>query len=134
MAQPALPPDKTFRMVVKLVSTDGNELPFPGFVLIPEDRLVPLEKIAIAARDILATQSTRRDGGLVNFDMHKLMSDPAKVKAAQTLALLNGDLSSPAAVEAAQVLGLTLSDGDMLQALGHWLSELEKVWNIPQAD
>jgi hypothetical protein len=43
-------------MVVKLVSTDGNELPFKGFVLIPEDRLAPLERIAAAARDLVARQ------------------------------------------------------------------------------
>jgi hypothetical protein len=39
MAQPAFPIDKKFRMGVKLVSTDGQELPFKGFVLIPEDRM-----------------------------------------------------------------------------------------------
>jgi hypothetical protein len=54
MAQPILPLDKTFRMAVKLVSTDGNELPFEGFMLVPEDRLVLLEKIAAGARDLLA--------------------------------------------------------------------------------
>ena len=53
MAQPILPTDKTFRMPVKLVSTDGNELPFEGFMLVPEDRLVLLEKVAKAARDVM---------------------------------------------------------------------------------
>jgi hypothetical protein len=143
MAQPTLPPDKTFRMVVKLVSTDGNELPFKGFVLIPEDRLIVFEGIAVAARDLLATQNTGKDEGQVAFDMDKLMSDSAAVEAAQTLALKlsDGDLSHPAALEAAHKLALKLSDGNTVhstlsaaavKALGDWVSELEKVWDIPQ--
>ncbi|MGO9262725.1 MAG: hypothetical protein ACLQU1_41575 [Bryobacteraceae bacterium] len=43
-------------MRVKLVSTDDEELPFKGFMLIPEDRLVLLEKLAAAARDLVARQ------------------------------------------------------------------------------
>jgi hypothetical protein len=62
MTQPILPPDKTFRMVVKLVSSDGIELPFKGFVLVPEDRLVLLERVAAAARDLVA----RSRGALQN--------------------------------------------------------------------
>ena len=53
MTQPALPVDKTFRMIVKLVSTDGIELPFKGFALVPEDRLVSFERVAAAARDLV---------------------------------------------------------------------------------
>lgn len=52
MAQPTLPPDKTFRMVVKLVSTDGIDLPFKGFGLVPEERLNLLERVSAAARDV----------------------------------------------------------------------------------
>ena len=48
MAQPTLPPDKTFRMVVKLVSTDGIDLPFKGFGLVPEERLNLLERVSAA--------------------------------------------------------------------------------------
>ena len=40
-------------MVVKLVSTDGIDLPFKGFMLVPEGRLILLEKVAAAARDLL---------------------------------------------------------------------------------
>jgi hypothetical protein len=54
MAQPILPIDKTFRMPVKLVSTDGNELPFEGFMLVPEERLVLLENVAKAAQNLIA--------------------------------------------------------------------------------
>ena len=55
MTQPVLPPDKTFRMRVKLVNEDGDHVPFKGgFVLVPEDRLVLLEKLATAARDVVA--------------------------------------------------------------------------------
>ncbi len=56
MTQPTNLPDSTFRMRVKLVSTDDEELPFKGFMLIPEDRLVLLEKLAAAARDLVARQ------------------------------------------------------------------------------
>jgi hypothetical protein len=52
MTQSVLPPDKTFRMAVKLVSTDGNVLPFEGFMLVPEGRLVLLEKLATTARTL----------------------------------------------------------------------------------
>ena len=55
--QPPLPIDKTFRMAVKLVSTEGNVLPFEGFVLVPEARLDLLEKVARAARDFMARQT-----------------------------------------------------------------------------
>ena len=91
MAQPTLPPDKTFRMVVKIVSTDGNELPFKGFVLIPEDRLAPLEKIAVAARDLVA----RQNDAVQNVNRLAAVENPRKA----------------------------LADG---------VSELEKVWDIPQ--
>ena len=50
MTQPVLPVDKTFRLVVRLVSTDGIELPFKGFALVPEDALVAFENVAKAAR------------------------------------------------------------------------------------
>ena len=91
MAQPTLPPDKTFRMVVKLVSTDGNELPFKGFVLIPEGRLASFENVALAARYLLAR----------HIDALKDASQGDKVQTA-------------------------------LVALGDRVSELEKVWDIPQ--
>jgi len=91
MTQPTLPPDKTFRMVVKIVSTDGNELPFKGFVLIPEDRLAPLEKIAVAARDLVA----RQNDAVQNVNRLAAVENPRKA----------------------------LADG---------VSELEKVWDIPQ--
>lgn len=47
--------EKTFRMQVKLVSTDGVELPLNGFALIPEERLVLLEKLAVAAKSLLTS-------------------------------------------------------------------------------
>lgn len=53
MAQPTLPTDKTVRIPVKLVTTAGDELPFKGFVLIPEERLVKLEALALAAQDLV---------------------------------------------------------------------------------
>jgi hypothetical protein len=53
MDQSALPIDKQFRMSVKLVSTDGDELPFKGFALVPEGRLALLENLAASARDLL---------------------------------------------------------------------------------
>jgi hypothetical protein len=52
MAQ-TLPTGKAVRIPVKLVSTAGDELPFEGLVLIPEDRLILFEKLAKAARDLV---------------------------------------------------------------------------------
>jgi hypothetical protein len=60
MAQPTFPIDKTFRMSVKLVSTDGNELPFKGFMLVPEDRLVCFENVAKAARNLMARHTEQQ--------------------------------------------------------------------------
>jgi hypothetical protein len=74
-------------MVVKLVSTDGNELPFKGFVLIPEDRLATFEKVASASRKL---GDVMREGNR-NFNAQAAM-----------------------------------------KALDDAVSELEKVWDIPQ--
>jgi hypothetical protein len=54
MAQQILPTDKTIHMGVKLVSTDGIDLPFKPFVLIPQDWFVLFESLATAARHLLA--------------------------------------------------------------------------------
>jgi hypothetical protein len=89
MTQPALPTDKTFHMAVELVSTDGKKLPFKGFVLIPEDRWVLIEKLAAAAQDVVARN---RDA----------FQNPTRN--VQTAVL----------------------------ALDNVVSELEKVWDIPQ--
>ena len=69
----------------------GDELPFKGFVLIPEHRLLLLEKTAAAARDLLA----RHMGA-------------------------SKDVRQAGSVETA------------LKALGDSVSDLEKVWDIPQ--
>jgi hypothetical protein len=58
MTQPTLPTDKTIRMEVKLVGTDGVEIPFKGVMLVPEDRLVLFEKVAAAARTLLTRNRT----------------------------------------------------------------------------
>ena len=52
MTQPTDLTNRDFRLRVKLVSTDGEELPFKGFMLVPEDRLVQLEKLASAAQHL----------------------------------------------------------------------------------
>lgn len=55
MPEQITPSEKTLRMPVKLVSTDGVELPLKGFVLIPEERLVLLEKLAVTARNLVSS-------------------------------------------------------------------------------
>jgi hypothetical protein len=78
-------------MVVKLVSTDGTELSFQGIGLVPEGRLVPLEKVAAAAKVLAASHQTMTDH---TYELGTVEKD--------------------------------------FKALRHWLSELEKVWVIPQ--
>jgi chromosome segregation ATPase len=56
MAERILPTDKTVRIPVRFVTVDGDLLPFKGFMLVPEDRLVLLEKVATAAQDLVAAQ------------------------------------------------------------------------------
>jgi hypothetical protein len=91
MAQQILPSDKTVRIPVKLVTMAGDELPFRGFMLVPEDRMILFERLAAAARDLLA----RHENAL------KDASQGERVKTA-------------------------------VKALGNVMSELEKVWDIPQ--
>ena len=71
MTQPVLPVDKTFRMVVKLVSTDGIELPFKGFALVPEDRLISFERVAAAARGLVVANRKFAKNPLETQDVKK---------------------------------------------------------------
>lgn len=67
MAQPTLPTDKTVRVPVKLVTTAGDELPFHGFALIPEDRLSALEKVAVASKDLVAAKKEATANPIMSF-------------------------------------------------------------------
>jgi hypothetical protein len=56
MAQSELSVDKTYRMPVKLVGTEGQDLQLEGFMLVPESRLILFERIAVAARNYMAAR------------------------------------------------------------------------------
>ena len=56
MAQPILPTEKKIHMGVKLVSTDGIDLPFKPFVLIPEDQFALFESWLWTAKAVRPAQ------------------------------------------------------------------------------
>jgi hypothetical protein len=68
MSQHTTPVDKTLRIPVKLVGTDGVDLPFKGFALIQEETLTLFEKIATAAKAIV---SINQDDLTQSFKMPK---------------------------------------------------------------
>jgi hypothetical protein len=74
MAQPITPDDKTVRIPVKLVTMAGDELPFKGFMLVPEDRLVLLEKLATAANALMS----RREEALADVNRFAMIEPALK--------------------------------------------------------
>ncbi len=74
--QTLIPIDKTLRMTVKLVTLEGDELPLKGLMLVSEERLILLEKLAADALELILCHEAV---------LHDISKGPMLEKALQSL-------------------------------------------------